>query len=76
MAVVWYGTLKVILSYQEHIVDWGMVPMPLWIPQSVLPIGMFILALQYIVRIVEDIDKIKKSQMDQIAVKGEDAYEL
>ena len=50
--LTWYTTVWVLYTYQSGYTSSGILQTPMWIPMSVIPIGLFFFGLQYIVECV------------------------
>jgi TRAP-type C4-dicarboxylate transport system permease small subunit len=51
--ITWYTIGWVRYSYENGILSPGILQQPLWVPQMVIPIGLFFFGLQYIVECVK-----------------------
>ena len=51
--LTWYTTAWVLYTYQSGYTSSGILQTPMWIPMSVVPIGLFFFGLQYIVECVK-----------------------
>lgn len=51
--LTWYTTVWVLYTYRSGYTSSGILQTPMWIPMSVVPIGLFFFGLQYIVECVK-----------------------
>lgn len=51
--LTWYTIFWVRYSYETEFTSSGILQTPMWIPQSVVPLGLFLFGLQYIVECVK-----------------------
>jgi TRAP-type C4-dicarboxylate transport system permease small subunit len=59
--IIWKGALSAVIAFTGHYRSASLIQFPLWISYSIIPLGMTILFLQYIVRIRENILRLKDS---------------
>lgn len=57
--IIWKGTISAVIAFTGHYRSASLIGFPLWISYSFVPLGMAILLLQYIVRIRENILRLK-----------------
>jgi TRAP-type C4-dicarboxylate transport system permease small subunit len=66
--IVWKGAISAVIAFTGHYRSASLIEFPLWISYSFIPLGMTILLLQYVVRIrqnilrLKDLSKIRKGQ--------------
>jgi TRAP-type C4-dicarboxylate transport system permease small subunit len=66
--IIWKGAISAVIAFTGHYRSASLIEFPLWISYSIIPVGMTILFLQYVVRIREnilrlkDLTKIRKGQ--------------
>jgi TRAP-type C4-dicarboxylate transport system permease small subunit len=66
--LTWYTTVWVVYTYQSGYTSSGILQTPMWIPMSVVPIGLFFFGLQYIVECVKVVRALHGQESD--AKKG------
>ena len=57
--IIWKGIISAVIAFVGHYRSASLIEFPLWISYSFIPLGMTILFLQYIVRIRENILRLK-----------------
>lgn len=57
---VYKGSSMVQFAFEMEDVSSGMMEVPLWIPQILVPLGGFLLAIQFINKLVDDVTALKK----------------
>ena len=57
--IIWKGVLSAVIAFMGNYRSASLIEFPLWISYSFIPLGMAILFLQYIVRIRENIHRLK-----------------
>ncbi len=55
----WHSVLMVMDSYEYNDISFGMIPVPFWIPQSGMALGLIVLAIA----LVDDLVSVLKGQM-------------
>ena len=59
--IIWKGALSAVIAFAGNYRSASLIQFPLWISYSFIPLGMTILFLQYIVRIRENILRLRDS---------------
>jgi TRAP-type C4-dicarboxylate transport system permease small subunit len=58
--IIWKGSMSAVIAFSGNYRSASLIGFPLWISYSFIPLGMTILLLQYIVKIRENILRLKE----------------
>jgi|TARA_Y100000031_G_C8201455_1_gene376394 TRAP-type C4-dicarboxylate transport system permease small subunit len=65
--LVWYTSMPVMSNYTKHITSLTFLHVPLWIPYLLVPLGLFMLAIELTVETFRKIQSFRTNQEPEIA---------